>query len=120
MSRAATVAAPRILHSSRHLLRFVASGSRRIRPLGTVYSSQDDLQNTHPKERIMNIAKHMESIFLAAAVIGAATSYASAADADATRLALSAPVSQMVVHQAKMPVVVVAAKRLTAAEKAAL
>lgn len=120
MSRAATDAAPRFLHSSRHLLRFVASASRRIHPLGTVYSSQDDLQNTHPKECIMNIAKHMESIFLAAAVIGAATSYASAADADATRLALSAPVSQMVVHQAKMPVVVVAAKRLTAAEKAAL
>lgn len=68
----------------------------------------------------MNIAKHMESIFLAAAVIGAATSYASAADADATRLAVSAPVSQMVVHQAKMPVVVVTAKRLTAAEKAVL
>ena len=68
----------------------------------------------------MNIAKHMESIFLAAAVIGAATSYASAADADATRLALSAPVTQTVIHHAKMQVVVVAAKRLSAAEKAAL
>ncbi|MET0321229.1 MAG: hypothetical protein ABW069_10960 [Duganella sp.] len=68
----------------------------------------------------MNIAKHMESIFLAAAVIAAGSSYASAAAADATRLALSAPVSQIVVHQSKMPVVVVTAKRLTAAEKAAL
>ncbi|MET0267052.1 MAG: hypothetical protein ABW202_15735 [Duganella sp.] len=67
----------------------------------------------------MNVTKHMESIFLAAAVIAGATSYASAADADATRLAMSAPVSQMVVHQAKMQVVEVTAKRLTAAEKAA-
>lgn len=68
----------------------------------------------------MNIAKHMESIFLAAAVIAGATSFASAADADATRLAMSAPVTQMVVHHARMPVVVVTAKRLSAAEKAAL
>ena len=41
-------------------------------------------------------------------------------DADATRLALSAPVTQTVIHHAKMQVVVVAAKRLSAAEKAAL
>ncbi|KQQ45779.1 hypothetical protein ASF61_19140 [Duganella sp. Leaf126] len=68
----------------------------------------------------MNIAKHMESIFLASAVIAGATSYASAADADATRLALSAPVTQTVVSHARMQVVVVSAKRLTAAEKAAL
>ena len=68
----------------------------------------------------MNITKHMESIFLAAAVIAGATSFASAADADATRLALSAPVTQTVIHHSKMQVVVVAAKRLSAAEKAAL
>lgn len=68
----------------------------------------------------MNVTKHMESIFLAAAVIAGATSYASAADADATLLAMSAPVSQMVVHHSKMQVVEVTAKRLTPAEKAAL
>lgn len=68
----------------------------------------------------MNISKHMESIFLAAAVIAGATSYASAADADATRLAASAPLSQIVVDYNKMQVVHVTAKRLTAAEKAAL
>lgn len=68
----------------------------------------------------MNISKHMESIFLAAAVIAGATSYASAADADATRLALSAPLSQIVIDYNKMQVVHVTAKRLTPAEKAAL
>ena len=68
----------------------------------------------------MNIAKHMESIFVAAAVIAGATSFASATEADATRLALSAPVTQTVVHQARMQVVVVTATRLSAAEKAAL
>jgi hypothetical protein len=75
---------------------------------------------THLKERIMNIAKNMEIIFVAASVIAAATSFATAAD---TSVAPAAPVAKVaVVAQAdvKMPVVTVTAKRLSAAEKAAL
>jgi hypothetical protein len=65
----------------------------------------------------MNIAKNMEIIFVAAAVIAAATSYATAAAAPAAPAATIAVVAQADV---KMPVVTVTAKRLTAAEKAAL
>lgn len=64
----------------------------------------------------MNIVKNMEAIFVAAAVLGAATGYATASEpvikVAATRAAATV--------DAKMPVVVVSAKRLTAAEKAAL
>lgn len=68
----------------------------------------------------MNIAKHMESIFLAAAVIVGATGIASAA---ADRMGHEAPepkVYAVAVDGAPMAVVKVTAKRLTAAEKAAL
>jgi hypothetical protein len=69
----------------------------------------------------MNIAKHMEIIFVAAAVIAGATTYASAASDYANAIAV--PVESVyVVDQAAtaMPTVTVTAKRLTAAEKAAL
>jgi hypothetical protein len=72
---------------------------------------------THLKEHIMNIAKNMEIIFVAASVIAAATSFATAADSPAAPVAKAAVVAQADV---KMPVVTVTAKRLTAAEKAAL
>ena len=65
----------------------------------------------------MNIAKNMEIIFVAAAVIAAATSYAAAAAVPAAPAARIAVVAQADV---KMPVVTVTAKRLTAAEKAEL
>jgi len=65
----------------------------------------------------MNIAKNMEVIFVAAAVIAAATSFATAAPAPAAPTAKIAVVASADV---KMPVVTVTAKRLTAAEKAAL
>ncbi|TFW15512.1 hypothetical protein [Duganella callida] len=68
----------------------------------------------------MNIAKHMEVIFVAAAVIGAATSYASAANDRAEALAPAAITTVIAKADSSMPSVTVSAKRLTAAEKAAL
>jgi hypothetical protein len=65
----------------------------------------------------MNIAKNMEIIFVAATVIAAATSYATASD---VAVVVAAPVAKVAVADVKMPVVTVTAKRLTAAEKAAL
>ena len=68
----------------------------------------------------MNIAKHMEIIFVAAAVIAGATTFATAAD---DRADFAMPASQVAViakADAAMPTVTVSAKRLTAAEKAAL
>ena len=64
----------------------------------------------------MNIAKNMEAIFVAAIVIAGATTFATAAVPAAT---VSAPVAAKA-ETTKMPVVTVSAKRLTAAEKAAL
>lgn len=60
----------------------------------------------------MNIAKNMEAIFIAALLIAGATSFATAA----------VPASKPAVQDssATMQVVNVSAKRLTAAEKAAL
>ncbi|QBE67225.1 hypothetical protein EWM63_11735 [Pseudoduganella lutea] len=68
----------------------------------------------------MNITKHMESIFLATLVIVGATGMASAA---ASRIGHEAPepkVYGVAVEGAPMAVVKVTAKRLSAAEKAAL
>lgn len=65
----------------------------------------------------MNIAKNMEIIFVAATVLAAATSFATAAD---TAAAPAAPAAKVAVAGAKMQVVTVTAKRLSAAEKAAL
>ncbi|MRV74021.1 hypothetical protein GJ700_20135 [Duganella sp. FT92W] len=70
----------------------------------------------------MNVLKNMEVIFVFAAALGAATSYATASEpvitmaADADMVAVNAGTAA----DANIPVVVVAAKRLTAAEKAAL
>jgi hypothetical protein len=73
--------------------------------------------NTDLKENIMNATKHMEAIFLAAALTGAVFSFATVSqkplDVAADRAVMSA-------QQTEMPVVHVAAKRLSAAEKAAL
>lgn len=67
----------------------------------------------------MNIAKNMEAIFLAAIVVAGATTFATAA-VPATRVA--APTAAVVAKAdtSAMQVVTVTAKRLTAAEKAAL
>ena len=62
----------------------------------------------------MNIAKNMEAIFFAAIALVSVTGFATAsADASLSRAAsVSAP-------EAKMQVVTISAKRLSAAEKAA-
>jgi len=68
----------------------------------------------------MNIAKNMEIIFVAATVLAAATSFATAADTAVAPAAPAAKAAKVAVSSAKMQVVTVTAKRLTAAEKAAL
>ncbi|RZT05827.1 hypothetical protein SAMN05216319_4877 [Duganella sp. CF402] len=63
----------------------------------------------------MNIAKNMEAIFVAAVVIASATTFATAA--------VNEPAAAVVAVKAEasvLPTVTVTAKRLTAAEKAAL
>lgn len=67
----------------------------------------------------MSIAKHMEIIFVAATVIAGATTFATAAD---DRADFAMPADKVVVAKADaaIPTVTVSAKRLTAAEKAAL
>ncbi|MYM68118.1 hypothetical protein GTP45_14945 [Pseudoduganella sp. FT55W] len=66
----------------------------------------------------MNIAKNMEIIFVAATIIAGATTFATAAD---DRADFAMPADKVVaVAKADMPTVTVSAKRLTAAEKAAL
>ncbi|NVD70494.1 hypothetical protein D0T25_04085 [Duganella sp. BJB488] len=67
----------------------------------------------------MNIAKNMEAIFVAAIVVASATSFATAA---VPALHTAAPAAAVVAKAdtSKMQVVTVSAKRLTAAEKAAL
>jgi poly(3-hydroxybutyrate) depolymerase len=63
----------------------------------------------------MNILKNMEVIFVAAAILSGVTAYATAATPEHAlpRIAIAAPVPA----QAAMQVVVVSAKRLSAAEK---
>ncbi|SEO00765.1 hypothetical protein SAMN05428959_104153 [Duganella sp. CF517] len=68
----------------------------------------------------MNIAKNMEIIFVTVAVIAGATSFATAADAPAIMVRADSAVARVATVNADMPVVTVTAKRLTAAEKAAL
>jgi hypothetical protein len=63
----------------------------------------------------MNIAKNMEAIFVAAIVVISATSFATAA----VPVTHAAPVAAKA-DATKMQVVTITAKRLTAAEKAAL
>jgi hypothetical protein len=68
----------------------------------------------------MNIAKNMEVIFVAAAIIAGATSFATAADGRVD-VYLAADKAVASVHaDHSMPTVTVSAKRLSAAEKAAL
>jgi Flp pilus assembly protein CpaB len=65
----------------------------------------------------MNIAKNMEAIFVAALIVAGVTSYATAAvpTFHAARSTVDA-----VADAGAMPTVVVTAKRLSAAQKAAL
>ncbi len=68
----------------------------------------------------MNIAKHMETIFLATLVLIGATSMATAAVGKLHRAAPAVVTVAVASPDAPMAVVKVTAKRLTAAEKAAL
>jgi uncharacterized protein (DUF39 family) len=67
----------------------------------------------------MNIAKNMEAIFVATIVVACATTFATAAVPAHINATVAAPVA-VKAEAIKMPVVTVTAKRLTAAEKAAL
>jgi hypothetical protein len=67
----------------------------------------------------MNIAKNMEAIFVAAIVVASATTFATAAVPAHAVSAAPAPIAAKA-ETSKMPVVTITAKRLTAAEKAAL
>ncbi|SHH26965.1 hypothetical protein [Massilia sp. CF038] len=62
----------------------------------------------------MNILKNMEAVFVAAFAVAAFATYATA-----DVVPVAKPAAQVSV-EAKMPTVVVSAKRLTAAEKARL
>jgi hypothetical protein len=64
----------------------------------------------------MNVLKNFEAIFVVAAALGLATSYATATP-PVLYVAADAIVAKA---DANLPTVVVSAKRLTAAEKAAL
>ncbi|MDM5181095.1 hypothetical protein PO883_28325 [Massilia sp. DJPM01] len=66
----------------------------------------------------MNIAKHMEAIFLAVVAVIGATTFATAGDAPQRSAPEVAAVGAA--GGAAMPVVVVSARRLSAAEKAQL
>lgn len=71
----------------------------------------------------MNIAKNMEAIFLAAATLAGATlvTTAVAATPATKQIVTSAPAAQAAKAAAgNMQVIVISAKRLSAAEKAAL
>jgi hypothetical protein len=67
----------------------------------------------------MNALKNMEIIFVFAAALGAATSYATASE-PVIAVAADAGIVATEAIDANVPVIVVAAKRLTPAEKAAL
>ena len=71
----------------------------------------------NPKEPIMNATKHMEAIFVAVATVGLSIAFFTS---ETKPLTVAADRSLVVQQDASMPVVTIAAKRLTAAEKAAL
>ncbi|WUR15138.1 hypothetical protein E7V67_008535 [[Empedobacter] haloabium] len=72
---------------------------------------------TDLKESIMNALKHMEAIFVVAAAVALSVTFATT---ETKPLTVAADPVVSVQGDAPMPVVTIAAKRLTAAEKAAL
>jgi hypothetical protein len=90
----------------------------------SVKSNHTEAFNEHPnpKEHIMKLRKNLEAVFLVAAVVTNFAGYAVASAQAPDVVVRSAPAAAAVnpaVNQ-KMPVVVVKAHRLSAAEKAAL
>jgi hypothetical protein len=74
-------------------------------------------EQPNPKEHIMKLRKNLEAVFLVAAVVTNFASYA-VASAQAPAVVRAAPAAAVI--DQKVPVVVVRAHRLSAAEKAAL
>jgi hypothetical protein len=74
-------------------------------------------ESPNPKENIMKLRKNLEAVFIVAAVVANFASYA-VASAQAPEVVRSTATAAAV--NPKMPVVVVKAHRLSAAEKAAL
>jgi hypothetical protein len=70
------------------------------------------------KERIMKVRKNLEAVFLAAAIVAVPASYA--AEKVPMFRAAKAVAAAPVAIDANIPVVVVTAHRLSAAEKAAI
>jgi len=100
-------------------LQFVAIGVPAGSAMSIVITSRNTLC-THkqpPEEIKMNVAKNMEAIVVAAAVLLSASCYAMAPAAPALQVAHSSDVSPAPA-KALMQIVVVKAKRLSAAEKA--
>jgi hypothetical protein len=79
------------------------------------YSDYIEKANELHRSHIMNIAKNMEAIFFAAIALVSVTSFATADNAVRTAGPALAQQAEVPMH-----VVTVSAKRLTAAEKAAL
>ena len=94
-----------------HFLRFVASRWNAGAMLGKVQPYQTE---SPTKENIMKVRKNLEAVFIAAAFV---TTFAAYATAQVPAVRAAAPAAAA---DTKMAVVVVKAKRLTAAEKAAL
>ena len=68
----------------------------------------------------MNIAKHMELIFIAALALVSASTLANAAVPTHRAMPAAAPIIQVTHDAAPMAVVTITGKRLSAAQKAAL
>lgn len=77
----------------------------------------EQVVTTDLKEHIMNALKHMEAIFV---IVAAAALSVTFATTDTKPLTVAADPVVAEQATAPMPVVTIAAKRLTAAEKAAL
>jgi hypothetical protein len=75
--------------------------------------------SVHHQEGIMKVRKNLEAVFLAAAALATFATYAST-DVPSQRIAAPVAAKAVVAEQPQMQVVVIKAKRLSAAEKAKL
>ena len=101
----------------RSLSRFLGASSHTDGAHGPPWVQYDHTNSHHPTENIMKVRKNIEGLFLVAAFVATSASFATAQNPQAR--AEQAPVVVAAVD-ASIPTVVVSAKRLTAAEKAAL
>jgi len=111
-------ARPQVGKSAFHPAFFALRRKRNAGQGGFRYSVTMEARNTFHtdlKENIMNALKHMEAIFVIAAALATVTSFATATT-PVLHVAADPVVAKV---DSSIPTVVVAAKRLTAAEKAA-